>query len=74
MVRVQEATDGTYTLLLNGKAAMTGLTQTQADKLAQAFAARAQSPKPSPITRKATGPESRAWTWRDLFRFRHSAY
>ena len=74
MVQVQEAADGTYTLLLNGKATMTGQTQAQADRLTASFEARSQAGAEVPVAREVTKSAIRPWSWRDLFRLRGSAY
>lgn len=73
MVQVQTAADGTCTLLLNGKAMMTGLTQAQADKLTAAFEARPVHIASAPMARKVAAPARRTWNWRDLLGLRRSA-
>lgn len=49
MVRVDAAEDGTFTLLLDGRPVMTGLTRPQADRLAAAHRAKPTKAAPAAV-------------------------
>lgn len=73
MVRVDAAQDGTFTLLLDGRPVVTGLTETQAGRLAASYEARHAAAVAAPLEREAALPLRGLARLRDALRRRLSS-